>query len=484
MQAKVRQLAAKTALLHAAKRHAGVTCAVAVNKDAAALQTRREILRAGIIGGPDGRAQAKFALVRQLQRLFGVARHANGCHRPEQLLAKRGHLARHVAKHRRRVEIRRTGYLLATQQQRRAFAERRRHLRMQLVTQIKTRHRAQERGFVGRRAHFQLLRGGHEFFGKGIGDAGFDDKTLGGSAHLPGVLVAPRHRRFHGLVEIGVRQHDERIGTAQLQHAFFQRRARLRADCGTRTHAAGDGNGGDTRIVNRLAHPVVGGVNHLEHAGRHARVFKNLINQQRAAHHVRRMLKQISVARQQDRYRAAHHLPQREVPRHNGQDRSERTVFNHRLLVFHQRRLRREHRRAMFGVPVAERGGFRHFAARLKDRLAHLGGDHLRQLFAACAQCIADVTQRLRAFINTAGAPAAKAFAYAGNSQLDLFSACQRVRRQGFAGGRIYGNRMGRRGNAHQWPLSYRLLSVTLFYTKHVKTSGIAWPALVFLKSE
>ncbi|AHB70421.1 hypothetical protein P262_02886 [Cronobacter malonaticus] len=43
---------------------------------------------------------------------------------------------------------------------------------------------------------------------------------------------------------------------------------------------------------------------------------------------------------------------------------------------------------------------------------------------------------------------------------------------------------MGGRGNAHQWPLSYVLLSVTLFYTKHVKTSGIAWPALVFLKSE
>ncbi len=69
----MRQLAAKTALLHAAEGHAGVAGAVAIEEDAAALQLAGKALGLRLVGGIDRGGQAKLAVVGEGQCMVSVA---------------------------------------------------------------------------------------------------------------------------------------------------------------------------------------------------------------------------------------------------------------------------------------------------------------------------------------------------------------------------------------------------------------------------
>ena len=108
------------------------------------------------------------------------------------------------------------------------------------------------------------------------------------------------------------------------------------------------------------------------------------------------MFQQIAVTCQQNGHRAAQHLPEREVPWHYRENRPQRTVFNDRVMVFHQRGFRTQHRRAMLGIPVTQTGGFCHFRPRLQDGFSHFTGDGLRHLFCAVSQRCAEIPQLLR----------------------------------------------------------------------------------------
>lgn len=92
---------------------------------------------------------------------------------------------------------------------------------MQLIAQVETRHRSNIILLIARIAHFQRGDGGDKFLRKGFSNTRLDDETLRGCADLPGILVAANHRRLHRLIKVGVVKDDKRIGTAQLQHAFF-----------------------------------------------------------------------------------------------------------------------------------------------------------------------------------------------------------------------------------------------------------------------
>ncbi|MCY1399065.1 hypothetical protein D9M71_141140 [compost metagenome] len=206
----------------------------------------------------------------------------------------------------------------------------------------------------------------------------FDDQTLGGGTDLASIGVAADDRGFDRLVEVGIVENDERIGTAQLQHAFFQRGTGLGTDGHTGAHAAGQGHGGDARVLDSLGHTVGGDVDDFEHTLRQAGLLDHVEQQVGAAHHVRRVLEDIGVAGDQRRDGTAQHLPDREVPRHYRQDRAQWPVFDARLAIFHQGRFGAEHARALGGVPLAQLCAFLHFATGLGQRLAHFQGDHPR----------------------------------------------------------------------------------------------------------
>ena len=152
------------------------------------------------------------------------------------------------------------------------------------------------------------------------------------------------------------------------------------------------------------------------------------------------MLQQVAVAGQQDRHRAAQHLPDREIPRHHRQNGSQRTIFDHRLVIFHQGGFGRQHRRAMFGIPVAEVGGFRHLAASLSNRFAHLERDRLGHLFTAGAQLGPNAAQRVGACGERRLTPLAITRRGESDSRVDLAFAGPRQRGDHLTGSRVDGD--------------------------------------------
>ena len=313
---------------------------------------------------------------------------------------------------------------------------------MQFIAQVETRHRPDVVLLIARVAHLQRRHGVDEFAGERVGNVSFEDEAFRRGAHLAAVLIATGDGGLHRLIQVGIVEHDKGIGATQLKHAFLQRRPRLGANRLAGADAAGDGHRRDAVIIDDLRNAVIGGVHPTEHAIRQAGGGKNLAQQAGAAHHVRGMLQQVAVAGQQDRHRAAQHLPDREVPRHDRQNGAQRTILNHRLVIFHLGGFRRQHRRAVLGVPVAEVGGFRHLAARLSDRLAHLEGDHLGHLFPAGAQRGPDAAQRISALGERRLTPLAIACRGESDSRIDLAFAGPGQRGDHLTGSRVDGNRV------------------------------------------
>ncbi|MCY1503749.1 hypothetical protein D9M68_378890 [compost metagenome] len=294
---------------------------------------------------------------------------------------------------------------MATQQQGRAFGQGGLDLAIEFVAQVEAGHGSDEGGVSLGIADLQRLDRRHEALGEGFGDGGFEDDALGGDAHLAGVVEATGDRSLHGLVQIGVGQHDERVGTAQLQHALLQCRTGLGRDGCTGADATGHRHHGDTRVGDGHGNQRRLDVDHLEHAFRQAGFSPDGGQQAGAAHHVGGVLEHIAVAAEDDRHRAAHDLPHREVPGHHGQHRAQRQVGNHGLVVLHQGRLVRDHGRAVLGVPLTEPGAFLDLATGLADRHAHLGGGHPRHGFGVGAQGTGHAHQRSAALLDAELAP-------------------------------------------------------------------------------
>ena len=154
------------------------------------------------------------------------------------------------------------------------------------------------------------------------------------------------------------------------------------------------------------------------------------------------MFQQIAVTCQQDRHRAAQHLPEREIPGHYRENRAQRTVFNNRVVVFHQLRLRTQHRRAVPGIPVAQSCGFCHFRPRLQDGFPHFTGDRLRHLFRAVSQRGAEIQELLRPLGHAFASPLAIPRVRLSNRAVNLFRCRPGIRSEGFSRCRVNGQGM------------------------------------------
>ena len=218
----MRQLAAEPAFLHAAKCHPRVRHAERVDKDPAGFQLIGNRPRLCGIGREDARGQAKLAVIGQRHGVLGVAGGDDRGHGAEQFLFERRHVVGDVGQDGRFIVIARARDFMAAQQQRGAFFQGRLDLAVQFVTQIKARHGADIGGVRGGLAHHQGAAGFKEFGGEGFNHARFDDQALGGGADLAAVLEAADDRGLHGGVEVGVVEHDKRVGATQFQHAFLQ----------------------------------------------------------------------------------------------------------------------------------------------------------------------------------------------------------------------------------------------------------------------
>jgi len=130
--------------------------------------------------------------------------------------------------------------------------------------------------------------------------------------------------RFDGEVEVRILEHDRRIRTAKLEDRLLQDGARLRGDSFPRRRAARQRHSADQGILNHGLHLFVADEKRSEHAPRESGLRKDFFNGERAARHVRGVLQHAHVAGHQRGRGKPVDLPERKVPRHDGEDDAER----------------------------------------------------------------------------------------------------------------------------------------------------------------
>ena len=116
-----------------------------------------------------------------------------------------------------------------------------------------------------------------------------------------------------------------------------------------------------------------------------------------------RVLEERRVARHQRRPGEADDLPEREVPRHHGEDDPDRLVADDVAPVARVDGLVGEDAGRGLGEVLARRGALLDLEAGLGERLAHLRHDELRQLLGALAQPGRDRGQQRAALLDRDG---------------------------------------------------------------------------------
>jgi hypothetical protein len=110
---------------------------------------------------------------------------------------------------------------------------------------------------------------------------------------------------------------------------------------------------------------------------------EQILHEQGGLRHVRGVLEQPDVARHQGGGGEPHGLPEREVPRHDGQDRSQGLIADVGIRRAHAARVGGLVGQELFGVVgviPAGGGALGDFLLRGGEGLAHLGGHHGRDL--------------------------------------------------------------------------------------------------------
>ncbi len=437
MQAEVRQLATEAAFFHAANGHPRIGRGIAVDEHATGFQTRGNVFRQRDIGGPDAAGQAKFAVIGQFDRMLDVPRADQRGHGAKQLFDKRCHARLNIAQHRRLVIVAGAGNLVPTEQQAGAFAQGFLDLCVQFIAQVVTCHGSDVGVFSQRIADFQRFDCGEEFLGEDVKHAFFNDDALGRDANLTAVLETSDRCRLDRFINVGIGQHDERIGTAQFEDAFLQRRTGLSRDGRTRAHASSDRDRCNARVGNSHGNAFRGDVDHFKHTFWQTGLLPGVTQLIGATHDVRRVFKHVSVTREQDRDRAAQHLPQREVPRHHRQDRTQRQIRDVGFVVLDHRLFWLQHRRAMLGVPFAQTCTFLDLGPALGNWLAHFQCSHARHRFQIGAQGSGHFDQHRSTIGDRGGAPDVETFGGSGQGLFQFGGLFKRILRQGFARGRV-----------------------------------------------
>ena len=267
-------------------------------------------------------------------------------------------------------------------------------------------HRPETGLLVGRVTDLPVGDLGQEPLEEVVPHRGLDDQPLGRRAGLARVAEPAGHRGRDRAVEVGARQDDQRVGSAQLQHAFLEVLSGERADRSAGSFGAGQRNALQLRAGDHRRHLLAGGEHVLIHPGGSARGVDDLGDPQRLLRAVAGVFEQDRVAQQQVRRHEPSGLIVGEVPRHDAQQRPDRSGSHQRppgagdveLLVGKKLWARG-------GVVLVDRGRQLHLRLRLGDRLAHLERRQLGQLARVLTVQVGHPRQQRRAVGQIGAAP-------------------------------------------------------------------------------
>ena len=153
------------------------------------------------------------------------------------------------------------------------------------------------------------------------------------------------------------------VRSAELEHAFFEDRAGRSSDALPGRYAAGERHRGNILVLDQRFDFAARKQQGAEQIARYAGLVKHVLDRQRAAGHVTRVLQERAVARHQRRRGEAEDLPEGEVPRHHCEHDAERIEGDERLLTVEVDRLVGEIACGMVREPVAVERAFLDFGA-------------------------------------------------------------------------------------------------------------------------
>ncbi len=288
------------------------------------------------------------------------------------------------------------------------------------VAKIAARDRAERRFAVERVAENQLLRAGDERFRKGLVNRRLDDEALGRDAALPVILKTCADGHLRGGLDVGVAEHDERIGAAKLQHRLLKVLARNGRNGAPGAFASGQCHRGDAGVGDNLFHVAARDDQRREDTRREAGLDEEFLDRKRAAGNVARVLEHDDITGSERRRGRTKELPIREIPWHDREQHAERTEPDVTLGRICRDDLVGEVRGPVLRVVVASERALLDLRLRLDDRLAHFAGRKPCEFSLALAKRSRQGAQRIRTLVVRGRTPAAKPLARAREPRIDL----------------------------------------------------------------
>src|SRR5215211_5768734 len=257
-----------------------------------------------------------------------------------------------------------------------------------------------ERPHVGVLVHRVAdLEGGHALHEAAlelVGDLLVDDDPLGVDARLPVVERARSDGSADGRLQIRRGHHDERVAPAELEYARLDVLPRLGADLPARTLAAGQRRRPHPRVVYDRLHLARADQERLEGALREAGAVDDVLDGQRALRHVGGVLQEDDVAGHERRGDVPEDLPEREVPRHDGEYGTQRLVADEGPGALDLRLLVGEKTLGVLGVVAAAAGALLRLGGSRRERLAHLARHQAAELLGLFLQDLRRPQHHLR----------------------------------------------------------------------------------------
>src|SRR5207247_9001965 len=155
-----------------------------------------------------------------------------------------------------------------------------------------------------------------------------DNESLRCDTGLTGVDRARFDRSAQRRFEVCAWHHDECIAAAQLEHTFFDFTRGCACDGRSSFFAACYRYGLHARVDDQFFHLIRLDQQCLENALLESGAAKDLFNCKRALRHIRCVLKQADVAGNQSRCSKSKHLPERKIPWHHREHRSDRLILD------------------------------------------------------------------------------------------------------------------------------------------------------------
>ena len=231
-----------------------------------------------------------------------------------------------------------------------------------------------------------------------------DDKTLGRNATLAGIHQAALGADIGRDLDIRILENDVGVTPAKFQNGLLEHRTGLARNRAPSRPAPSQGHSAHQRMLDHRINLLVADHQRAKQVFRKARLAEHRFDRERAARHVRGVLEQSRIAGHEARGRKSEHLPEREIPRHHGENDADRIERDKALARLGQHRFAGQELGGVVGIEGTAERAFLHLGDAVANRLSHLLRHQPAEVLGVLAQGLGRLAHQPSTLIE-AGAP-------------------------------------------------------------------------------